>query len=111
MRKPETVDDYIELIDQAIFEMGELIACAADEGEGESEFVFAMSALQEIGNGLKALHAEIMRNEHTVGGGKDLPFMPVVQRERTRIPVAPVIDTVNLAYMPTRKGSAASRAL
>lgn len=98
MRKPESVDGYIELVDQAIFEMGELIACAGDEGDGEGEFVYVLPALQEIEKGLRALHDEIMRNEHTVGGGKDLPFMPVVQRERTRIPVAPLIDTINLAY-------------
>lgn len=39
-----------------------------------------------------------MRNEHTVGGGKDLPCMPIVQRERACMPVAPLIDTINLAY-------------
>lgn len=57
MRKPENVDDYIDLIDQAIFEMGELIACAGDEGDGEAEFVYVLPALQEIEKGLKTVHA------------------------------------------------------
>jgi len=98
MQKPENVDDYIELIDQAIFETAELIACANDEGEGEAEFSLMLPAFRELEAGLKALRAEIMRNEHRVGGGHDLPFMPLVQRERKQLPFVTLLDAINLAY-------------
>ncbi len=63
MYKPKNVDDYVELINQALFEVDDLILCAEDEGESDAEFSTMMPELRAIEAGLKALHAEIL------GGG------------------------------------------
>jgi len=78
--KPRNVDDYVELINQALFEIEDLILCAEDEGEADAEFSAVMPDLRVIEAGLKALHAEILGGDYIIGRGEDLPFMPVVQR-------------------------------
>ena len=42
MYKPKSVDDYVELINQALFEVDELVLCAEDEGDGDTEFTAMM---------------------------------------------------------------------
>ena len=63
MYKPKNVDDYMELINQAMFEVEDLILCAEDEGDGDTEFSAMTPDLRMIEAGLKALQAEIL------GGG------------------------------------------
>ena len=48
MYKPKNVDDYVELINQALFEVEDLILCAEDEGDGDAEFTAMMPDLRVI---------------------------------------------------------------
>jgi hypothetical protein len=89
------VDDYVELINQALFEVDELVLCAEDEGDGDTEFTAMLSDLRVIEAGLKALHAEILGGSYVIGRGEDLPFMPVVQKVRKRLPIVVLIDAIN----------------
>src|SRR3970282_1504911 len=57
MYKPKNVDDYVELINQALFEVDELVLCAEDEGDGDTEFTAMMPDLRVIEAGLEALQA------------------------------------------------------
>jgi len=98
MYKPKNVDDYVELINQALFEVDDLILCAEDEGESEAEFSTMMPDLRVIEAGLKALHAEILGGNYVIGRGEDLPFMPVVQKVRKRLPIVMLIDAINSAH-------------
>jgi hypothetical protein len=98
MYKPKNVDDYIELINQALFEVDDLILCAEDEGESDAEFSTMMPDLRAIEAGLKALHAEILGGSYVIGRGEDLPFMPVVQKVRKRLPIVTLIDAINAAH-------------
>jgi len=98
MYKPKNVDDYVELINQALFEVDDLILCAEDEGESDAEFSTMMPDLRAIEAGLKALHAEILGGRYVIGRGEDLPFMPVVQKVRKRLPIVTLIDAINAAH-------------
>ena len=98
MYKARNVDDYMELINQALFEIEDLILCAEDEGEADAEFSSIMPDLRTIEAGLKALHAEILGGNYTIGRGEDLPCMPVVQKIRKSLPIAVLIDAVNAAH-------------
>ena len=98
MYKARNVDDYVELINQALFEIEDLILCAEDEGEADAEFSAVMPDLRAIEAGLKALHAEILGGNYVIGRGEDLPCMPVVQKVRKRLPIAVLIDAVNSAH-------------
>ena len=47
--------------------------------------------------GRKALQAEIKTGNEVIRRGEDLPFVPVVQQVRKRLPVITLIDAINLA--------------
>jgi tetrahydromethanopterin S-methyltransferase subunit A len=98
MYKVRNVDDYVELINQGLFEVEDLILCAEDEGEADAEFSVVMPDLRMIETGLKALHAEILGGNSVIGRGEDLPFMPVVQKVRKRLPIVSLIDAINSAH-------------
>lgn len=98
MYKPKNVDDYVELVNQALFEIEDLILCAEDEGEDDNEFSMMKPDLRVIEAGLKALHAEILGGDYVIGRGEDLPFMPVVQKVRKRLPIVTLIDAINSAH-------------
>ena len=92
------MDDYVELINQALFEVEDLILCAEDEGDGDTEFSAMTPDLRMIEAGLKALQAEILGGGYTIGRGEDLPFIPVVQKVRKRLPIVVLIDGINTAH-------------
>lgn len=98
MHKPQNVDDYIELIDQAIFEIDELFACAEDEGDDDTEFTAMTPVLRQIEAALKSLRAEIEGGEYAIGGGADLPIMKVVNEVRRRLPIVTLIDDTNRTH-------------
>ena len=98
MYKARNVDDYVELINQALFEIEDLILCAEDEGEDDNEFSMMKPDLRVIEAGLKALHAEILGGDYVIGRGEDLLFMPVVQKVRKRLPIVTLIDAINSAH-------------
>jgi len=95
MYKPKSVDEYVELINQAIFEIEDLILCAEDEGVDDNEFSMMTPDLRVIEDGLKALQAELLGGDYAIGRGEDLPFMPVVQKVRKRLPIVVLIDAIN----------------
>jgi hypothetical protein len=105
MQKPRNVDEYLDLIDQAIFEINELIMCAEDENDGEAQFGILRPDLKQIEDGLKALLDEIKSGNYAIGRDQDLPFMPVVQKVRRSLPIAGLIDTINITH---KKGLAKS---
>ena len=98
MYKPSNVDEYMELISQTIFEIHDLILCAEDEGDGDMEFSTMMPDLRKIEAGLHALQAEIEAGNYAVGRGQDLPFMTVVQKVRQRLPIAILVDGINITH-------------
>jgi len=91
----KSVDDYVELINQALFEIEDLILCAEDEGEDDNEITHMTPDLRLIEGGLKALQAELMSGDYVIGRGEDLPFMPIVQKIRKRLPIVVLIDAIN----------------
>lgn len=98
MRKPKNVDDYLELVDQAMFEVGDLIASAEYESDSDTAFSSLLPELAQIDAGLKALWEEIKSGNYVIGRGEDLPFMEVVAQHREQLPIAGLLDTINLAH-------------
>jgi hypothetical protein len=100
MYRIRNADDYIKLAEQTLFEIGDLIACAEDEGEGESEFIAILPALRRIEEGLRAVQAEIKAGTHVIARDQPLPFMAVVSEQRRRLPIAVtgMLDALNLAH-------------
>jgi len=88
-------DDFLDLIDQAIFEMGELIASAEYESDVDDDFTGMLPTHRQILDELKKLHAAVHAGTYALSGGVDLPFMAVVRKFRGRIPISGLLETIN----------------
>lgn len=67
MYQPKTPVQYIEMVDQAIFEAEDLLRCAEDEEGGIVEFASQMPVYQELLAELKALRAAVAAGQHAFG--------------------------------------------
>jgi len=95
---PRTRDEFLDLVDQLIFEIEEILMCAEDEGDPEdSEFSELLPLYEQLSADLKKLHAEIMQGRHAFGEDRDLPFMPVVNKFKARLPFYNLFATLNIA--------------
>ena len=98
MYQPKTPAQYLELVDQAIFEVEDLLRCAEDEEGGIVEFASQMPVYQELLAELKALRAAVAAGQHAFGVKQDLPFMPLVRQWRSRIPFYTLLGSLNTAH-------------
>jgi len=95
MKKPATMEEYLYLVDETTFEIGDLIASEAENEAGnvaEQERV-----AHQLEQQLKALQETI------TGGGyqfedSDLPFMVTVNEFRNDIPFADMLDMINRTH-------------
>ncbi len=93
--KPKTIDEYLDIVDQAIFEIDELLMCAEDEGEMDYQLTEMAHVYEHLAKILKDLHAYIKDGKHQFADGSDLAFMPIVKQARNAIPFADLLDLLN----------------
>lgn len=99
MMTPRTQDEYLDLVDQAIFEVEDVLMCAEDEGDPEdSAFSDILPVYEKLSSDLKKLHADILQGKHAIGQGEDLPFMSLVSAWRERIPFHELLAALNYTY-------------
>lgn len=99
MKRPKTVEEYVELVRQAVFEVDDLRACMEYELDDLTRFPAFLDPLEE---GVKGLYASMERGEYT-WGREDLPFMAVVKRHEVEIPFSQLLELINETH---RKGLA-----
>ncbi len=98
MYQPKTTKDYLELLDQAIFEVEDLIRCAEEEDASIAEFASQLPVYHELAQALQTLRAEVVAGTHKFGAKQDLPFMPLVRQWRSRIPFHVLLGALNTAH-------------
>jgi hypothetical protein len=98
MPEPRNPDEYLKLVDEAIFEIGELMRCAEDEDDSVVEFGRLVPIYQQMMRDLSALRAEVAGGTHAYGGTEDLPFMSAVKQNRALIPIGPLLEMVNRCH-------------
>lgn len=99
MYTPKNVDEYLDLVDQAIYETEELLLCAGDEGEAyDYDFSEIVPVFEQLVRELKRLHAEIQAGTHVFADGTDLAFMPLVRHYGSRIPFRSLLEALNAAH-------------
>ncbi len=74
MYKPKNKDEYLDLVDQAIFETDDLLMSAEAEGE-EDDFGAYVPIYEQLLKGLRQLHEDVQADRHAFADGADLPFM------------------------------------
>jgi hypothetical protein len=100
MKSPKTMDEYIDLVHQAVYEIDELRSCIEDD---EEEMGVFEPFVEQLDNQLRALYDEMISGKYQFPGDADLPFMGIVQRYGPAIPFRKLLEVINSTH---RKGLA-----
>jgi hypothetical protein len=98
MQDPRTPEEYLGLLDDVLFELGEMLACAEEEGDAEGEFKVLAPVYETIARELRAVQSAIGEGRSGLGGGREFGFMPLVKQWKTLIPFAAELEVLNLVY-------------
>ena len=91
-----TVSEYVDLLDQAIYELSDLAVCAEEDLDDElTDFVPIFEAMRAS---LMTLREELATHCKFAGRGQDLEIMPRVQQLRPFIPFYSLLAAINKIY-------------
>jgi len=91
MNRPQTVEEYVELIRQAFTETEELRSCLEYDLEELDRFPAFLDPMEE---GVRALYASMLAGTYQ-WGREDLPFMTIVRRHEVDIPFVQLLEILN----------------
>ena len=98
MRQVDTVENYIELVEQAIFEIEDLRMSAEYDVE---EMGDALGFVDDLDRGVRELLTALKDGTHRFGGD-DLPFMAIVRQQSDLVlPFKGLLRDINSVH---RKG-------
>jgi hypothetical protein len=95
MFQPKTLDEYIDLVHQAIYEVDELRACIEDDPEEMERYV---PFLDQLDVQLRGLYAEMTGGSYTFPASTDLPFMAIVAQWGRDIPFRQLLQIINTTH-------------
>src|SRR3989338_5229679 len=96
---PRAQDEFLDLVDQAIYEIDEIVMCAADEGDPEDyQYSALLPLFEQLRHQLGTLHAAVTEGRHAFGDGSELAFMPLVRKWRDHIPFHDVLEALNQSH-------------
>ena len=91
LRRAKTVDEYVEWVRQAVFEVDDLRACLEFELEELKQFPVFLDPLEQ---GIKAIYQHML--DGTYGFGReDLPFMDLAAQFSSEIPFHTLLKQIN----------------
>lgn len=91
LRRARSVDEYVEWIRQAVFEVEDLRNCLEYELEDLTKFPAFLDPLEE---GIKAVHEAMKAGTYSFGRD-DLPFMDLAARYAEEIPFHTLLKQIN----------------
>lgn len=97
LRRAKSVDEYVDWVRQAVFEVGDLRQCLEYEIEDLSRFPAFLDPLQECIEGVY----RSMKDGAYSFGREDLPFMDLAERYSEEIPFHTLLKQINETH---RKG-------
>lgn len=97
MRNPTTVDEYLDFLDQAIFEANDLLASAEDEGEMDDLSQYR-GVYERLAAELQALHEAVRGGRHHFGVKEDLPFMALARNWKKQLPMYDLLEVLNSVH-------------
>lgn len=98
LRRARSVEEYVEWVRQAVFEVGDLRACL--EYELEEEMHRFPAFLDPLESSIQALYRSMETGEYSFGR-EDLPFMELAERYADEIPFHSLLKQINETH---RKG-------
>jgi hypothetical protein len=91
LRRAKTVEEYVDWVRQAVFEVADLRDCLEFEIEDMARFPAFLDPLQE---GIQALY-DAMKEGHYAFGREDLPFMDLAGKYAEEIPFHTLLKQIN----------------
>jgi len=89
--KPKTAQQYVDMVDQAIVEVDEFIACLEFDMEDPGD---QLNILNPLLQSLRDLRASMADGSYLFEN-KDLPFMEVANKLNTKLPFAHMLALIN----------------
>lgn len=89
--RPKTVEAYVHLVDQAIIEVEELMACIEFEVDDAGD---QLRVLEPLVSSLKALRAGMADGSYQFEN-RDLPFMEVATKMSSQLPFSQLLTVIN----------------
>ncbi|MEA3276455.1 MAG: hypothetical protein U9Q81_14435 [Pseudomonadota bacterium] len=97
LRRAKTVEEYVEWVRQAVFEVADLRECLEFELEDLNRFPAFLDPLEE---GIKSVYRSMEEGTYSFGR-EDLPFMDLALRYVDEIPFHTLLKQINETH---RKG-------
>ena len=94
MKRPQTAEQYVEMVEQAIVEVQEMRASLEYDMEEEGYQDLFLVPLEEALTKLRKSMADGSYHFEN----KDLPFMELVRRYRSQLPIAELLATINRTH-------------
>ena len=98
MHQPQSLEEYLDLIEQAQFEVEDLLRCAEEESDGLQEFGARIPVYQQIAAALGQLHREVSGGSHDFSTSTDLAIMPVARQWKRDIPFHGLLEVINTVH-------------
>jgi hypothetical protein len=91
LRRAKSVDEYVEWVRQAVFEVADLRDCLEYEIEDMARFPAFLDPLQE---GIEAIYEDMKEGRYRFGR-EDLPFMELAAKYAEEIPFHTLLKQIN----------------
>lgn len=96
MKKAKDLNELIDLVHEAVYEVDELRACLEHDDEEASIYTPYLDTLDAT---LRALHASMTSGRYDgVGTGEDLDFMPLFKKHERDIPFRELLRAINATH-------------
>ena len=96
MKKAKDLNELIDLVHEAVYEVDELRACLEHDDEEASIYTPYLDTLDTM---LRALHASMTAGKYGgAGKGEDLEFMPLFKKHERDIPFRELLRTINATH-------------
>jgi hypothetical protein len=91
LRRAKTVDEYVDWVRQAVFEVDDLRNCLEFELEDLNRFPAFLDPLDQ---GIKAVYKSMQEGSYSFGR-EDLPFMDLAEKYADDIPFLTLLKQIN----------------
>jgi hypothetical protein len=92
MKRPKTVDEYVDLVHQAVYEIDEFRTSLDYDPENAEMF---SAFLDQLDAHVRKVFNDMVAGNYEWGYGQDLPYMPLVVKFGRLIPFQRLLMTVN----------------
>jgi len=92
MKRPKTVDEYVDLVHQAVYEIDEFRTCLDYEPDNAEMFGPFLDQLDAL---VRKIYSDMTENAYDWGYGEDLSYMPLVVKYGRHIPFQYLLLVIN----------------